>query len=187
MKKLETLRRYYHKLTPVERVNLVLEAQGRDDHTEVDVLEHACPVAQSAAYEGRVIVIADIATMMIIQLLACAVFVVTKTADLTREPDDAPSALDPALRSILERQAAIWRGFAAWCRDVEHDPRQVLHFAPIGPDESDPAFFLVHSQIDAIESWSGDPQNPFPDPHQVDMWREVFAQAFQLAKLEELV
>jgi len=186
MKKLETLRRYYHKLTPAERVNLVLEAQGRDDHTEVDVLEHACPIGQSAAYEGRVIVIADIAMFMIIQLLACAVFIVHLAADLAREPDP-PSDLDPALRTILGRQAAIWRGFSAWCHDVGHDPRRVLRFAPIGPDESDPAFFLVHSQIDAIESWSGDPQNPFPDPHQVDMWREVFAQAFQLAELEELV
>ena len=187
MKKLETLRRYYHKLTPVERVNLVLEAQERDDHTEVDVLEHACPVAQSAAYEGRVLVIADIATMIIIQLLTSAVFIVTKTADLTRELDDAPSALDPALRSILERQAAIWRGFSAWCRDVGHDPRQVLRFAPIGSDESDPAFFLVHAQIDMIESWRTDPQRPFPDPQKVDAWRQVCAQAFQLARLEELV
>ena len=186
MKKLETLRRYYHKLTPAERVNLVLEARERDDHTEVDVLEHACPVGQSAAYEGRVIAIADNAMFMIIQLLACAVFIVHLAADLARGPDP-PLDLDPVLRSILGRQAAIWRGFSAWCRDIGHDPRQVLHYAPIGPDESDPAFFLVHSEIDAIESRSGDPQNPFPDPHQVDMWREVFARTFQRAKLEELV
>ena len=186
MKKLETLRRYYHKLTPAERVNLVPEAQERDDHTEVDVLEHACPVGQSAAYEGRVLAIVDIATLMIVQLLACSVFIVHLAADLAREPDPPP-ALDPALRSILGRQAAIWRGFSAWCRDVGHDPRQVLHYAPIGPDESDPAFFLVHAQIDMIESWPSDPQHPFPDPHQVDMWRQVFAHAFQLAKLEELV
>jgi hypothetical protein len=121
-----------------------------------------------------------------VQLLACAVFIANMATDLVREPDPPP-ALDPALRTILERQAAIWRGFAAWCRDVEHDPRQVLHFAPIGPDESDPAFFLVHAQIDMIESWSSDPQRPFPDPHKVDAWREVFAQAFQLAKLEDLL
>ena len=180
MKKSDRLHRHYDKLTAVERVNLVLSAQERSDEAEVDALENACPTAQSLDYEGRVLGLASNTALLVIQLLACQVLLITKSADL----EDAPGATpDPALRSLLEREAAIWHGFAAWCRDVGHDPHQLLRFAPMGTDERDPAFFIIHDQIETIEGRAqdaaGDTEDPFPAPAKVHMWREVFTRLFQ--------
>ena len=172
-KPIERLRRYYDRLSVVERVNLVMDAQDRDDLGEVDVLERACPVRQSFEYEGRVLALAHAATALVVQLLACDALIAARLPDLDTDP--GAEAL-PALRSLLARQSALWHGFAAWCRDLGHDPRQVLRLAPIGPDNRDPAYFLVHTQLALIES--GAAGVPVLDPEQIQSWRDTFARTF---------
>jgi len=183
MRKMNKLWRYYDKLTAVERVNLVLAAQERGDETEVHALENACPLAKSVRYEGRMLALGLVASLLVVQLLACQVFLTTILLDLSEETDAVP-VLRRRLRFLLNREAAIWRGFVAWCQDVGHDARQVLRLAPLGLDQRDPAFFLIHGQIDRIEGQAEDAQDPFPDPQKVKTWRETFAWLFKPSGVE---
>ncbi|MCK4314828.1 MAG: hypothetical protein KAX24_03565 [Anaerolineae bacterium] len=186
------LRKHYDKFTVTERVNLVLAAQERGDEAEVHALENYCPMTASLNYEGRILSLTQAASTLAVQLLARDVLVVKRLESLanTREnagqadanpplndPDIAPAtAIDDKLALLLDQAAAIWFGFSAWCRDVGHDPHQVVRLAPMGPDDSDPAFFLIHQQIELFERWA---QHL---PHGLDkaeMWRQLFTQAFQ--------
>ena len=62
---------------------------------------------------------------------------------------------------------------------MDHDAWQVLRLGPLGPDTRDPAFFLIHDQIEHIERRTQDTQAPFLDPEKVKMWRDAFASAFE--------
>ena len=187
MMKTNRLRHHYPKLTPVERVNLVLSAQERGDAQEVWALEQYCSPIQSIQHNIRMLGLARMAALLVVQLLAREVLVVKRFMDLAAQTDATPVP-HRALTSFLEQQAAIWHGFAGWCRDLGHDPQQVLRLAPIGSDERDPACFIIRGQIEMLESWTSgaaeDAKAPFPDPDKVQMWRELFTELFQLADPE---
>jgi hypothetical protein len=183
MKRMDKLRRYYDRLTAVERVNLVLAARDRGDEDEVYQLENVCRAADSFEYESRVLYLGHMANIVVLQLLASEVFTVNMTRDVLDQPGANPG-LEHKLMAHLERQAAVWCGFVAWCRDVGHDAHHVLHLAPIGLDERDPACFVVHGAIEQIESWAQDPHDTFPDPGRVQKWRELFAELFKPAKAD---
>ena len=187
------LRKHYDKFTVTERVNLVLAAQERGDEAEVHALENYCPMAASLNYEGRILSLTQAASTLAVQLLARDVLVVRRFDEYlanTRKndgqananppldgPDIAPAiANDDKLVLLLDQAAALWFGFSAWCRDLGHDPHQVVRLAPIGPDDSDPAFFLIHEQIELLERWG---QHLLHDPDKMEMWRQLFTQAFQ--------
>lgn len=187
------LRKYYDKFTVTERVNLVLAAQERGDEAEVHALENYCPMAASLNYEGRILSLAHAASMLAVQLLARDVLVIVKQfeslantrenagqADANPPLDDtdiAPAtAIDDKLVLLLDQAAALWFGFSAWCRDLGHDPHQVLHLAPMVPDDRDPAFFLIHQQIELFERSA---QHLLHGLDKVEMWRQLFTQAFQ--------
>jgi len=188
MKRSDRLRRHYGKLTTVERINLVLSAQERDDAEETQALEEHCRTIEALYYETRMLGLGHVAALLVVQLLACEVFLVNMCLHLPRAQEDgAIPSPDPALmsrlQSQLERQAATWRGFTTWCQDIGHDPRQVLRLAPIGPDETDPACFIIRQQIEQIEKQIEHAiehaQDPFPDPDKVEMWRQMFARLFR--------
>ena len=187
------LRKHYDKFTVTERVNLVLAAQERGDEAEVHALENYCPLAASLNYEGRILSLTQAASMLAVQLLARDVLVIVKRFESlanTRKnagqaeanppldgPDVAPAtAHDDKLALLLDQAAALWFGFSAWCRDVGHDPHQVVRLAPMVPDDRDPAFFLIHQQIELLERSA---QHLLHDPDKVEMWRQLFTQAFQ--------
>ena len=194
MTPIRKLRKHYDKFTAVERVNLVLTAQERGDEAEVRALENYCPMTQSLDYEGRILALALAASTLAVQLLAREVLAVKRLDDLVSAADNAKqnakqNAANPALAgldaniadddqlvSLLEQAAAIWFGFSAWCRDLGHDPHQVLRLAPIGSDDGDPAFFLIHQQIEYSEKWA---QDLLHNPDKMEGWRQLFAQAFQ--------
>ena len=186
------LRKHYDKFTVTERVNLVLAAQERGDEAEVHALENYCPMAASLDYEGRILSLTQAASTLAVQLLARDVLVVKRFESLANtrknagqadanppldDPDIAPAtAPDDKLVLLLDQAAAIWFGFSAWCRDVGHDPHQVVRLAPMGPDDSDPAFFLIHEQIELFERWA---QHLLHGLDKAEMWRQLFTQAFQ--------
>jgi len=197
------LRQRYDTFTVVERVNLVLAAQERGDEEEVHALENYCPVAQSLEYEKRMLRLMHATSVLVVQLLAHEVLIGKRFDDLVNAARNAkqnakhnakgvaanPSLNDPddniarcnignddQLASLLERTAAIWHGFSAWCRDLGHDPHQVLRLAPMGPDDGDPAFFIVHQQIEYFERWAHDLLH---DLDEMETWRELFTRAFQ--------
>jgi hypothetical protein len=184
MSKSDKLHRYYDNLTVVERVNLILAALDRGDKSEVFALDFMCPPADYGEHDRRMVRLGCTAAMFIIQLLACEVFVAIKFAQLADEPGAAP-ATRATLRSLLERETAIWRGFAAWCEDAGHDPHQLLRLAPIVPDDRDPAFFLVRSAVDFLESCLADSRDAFLDPDRVQAWRGVFSEFFRRASGEK--
>jgi hypothetical protein len=204
------LRKDYHMLTVVERVNLVLAARERGDDAEVRALEEYCFSYKVDEYEMRMILLTHTASMLAIQLLAREALIFRRLADHINAQEDAPTPDRPhpdttatpdrrhpdptaapdchhpdgttapepvygdeVLTSLLERVAATWLGFSAWCRDVGHDPHHVLRLAPIGWDDQDPAFFLIHQQIELSEKWA---HEWIRDPDRVERWRDVFTQ-----------
>jgi hypothetical protein len=187
------LRKHYDKFTVTERVNLVLAAQERGDEAEVHALENYCPMAASLDYERRILSLTEAASTLAVQLLARDVLVVKRFDEFlanTRKnagqadadpPLDGPDiahaiANDDKLVLLLDQAAALWFGFSAWCRDVGHDPHQVVRLAPMGSDDRDPAFFLIHQQIELLERSA---QHLLHSLDKVEMWRQLFTQAFQ--------
>jgi hypothetical protein len=178
MKNTNPLRRYYDRLTAAERVNLFLGAQDRHDEAEMHALLETCPLKECLKCEGRLLALGHVAALLVNQLLACEVFIVHRFADLTAQPA-ADSDLDRSMQALLERQAAVWRGFVAWCQDVGHDPHQVMLLAPMGSDDHDPAFFVLHQAIEQIEAWASDPCNPLVAPDKVETWHDLFTGLFR--------
>jgi hypothetical protein len=192
------LQKHYGNLTVVERVNLVLAARERGDETEVLALEDRCPVAKSIEYHERMLHLIAVASVLAVQLLAREVLIVVRLSDLVKagqnaeqnaKQDAKQDGADPALDGLdsnladddrldllLEDAAAAWLGFSAWCRDLGHDPHQVLRLAPVGPDDRNPAFYILHEQIELSERW---PHRLLHDPDRVEEWRTVFAQVFR--------
>jgi hypothetical protein len=184
MSKSDKLHRYYDNFTVVERVNLILAALERGDKFEVFALHSRCPPADDFQHDFRILGLGRTAAMFIIQLLAREVFVAIKFAQLADEPGADP-ATRATLRSLLEHETAIWRGFVAWCEDAGHDPHQVLRLAPIVSDDRDPAFFLVRSAVESLESCLADREDAFLDPDRVQGWRDIFADFFRWASGEK--
>jgi len=192
------LQKHYGNLTVVERVNLVLAAQERGDEAEVLALEDRCPVAQSLEYHERMFHLIEAVSVLAVQLLAREVLIVVRLSDLvnarqnaeqnakqnakqdgadpTLDGLDSSFADDDRLVLLLEDATAAWLGFSAWCRDVGHDPHQVLRLAPVGPDDRNLAFLILHEQIELSERW---PHHLLRDPDRVEEWRTVFAQVFR--------
>jgi hypothetical protein len=67
MKNTNQLRRYYDRLTAVERVNLVLDAQERGDEAETYALVDSCPLAECLKTEGRLLALGHVAALLVIQ------------------------------------------------------------------------------------------------------------------------
>jgi hypothetical protein len=170
IKRLNQLRRQYHKLTLFERIRLFLAAYERGDLPEIYALDDSCPSADAEAYMGRILALERTACLLATQMLALDILVIQRFTSLAGEHSTPPNS-DPALVSLLKRQAALWRGFVAFCQLLEHDPRQVLRLAPIGLDKSHPAFFILHELIALLDRWAED-----PDPDQVAQWQWLFAQ-----------
>jgi hypothetical protein len=156
------LHRHYDKLTTVERINLALAAQQRGDETELFTLENRCSMAQAIDYDYQWFALAQVASVLVIQLLARQVLIVkrfttlARTSPATVETGAHPASFpdDDSLYWLLEQATAIWRGFVAWCQGAGHDPNLVLRLAPIGLDESNPAHFVIHHQIHQLEEWA---------------------------------
>jgi hypothetical protein len=178
MKNTNQLRRYYDRLTAAEHVNLVLDAQDRRDEAEMYALLDTCPLKECLKCEGRLLALGHVAALLVNQLLACEVFIVHRFANLTAQPA-ADSDPDGAMQALLERQAAVWRGFVAWCQDVGHDPHQVVLLAPMGSDDRDPAFFVIQQAIEQIEAWARAPRNTLIAPDKVETWHDLFTGLFR--------
>jgi hypothetical protein len=175
---MKQLRRGYPQLTVWERVQLFLAARERGDLSEANALDEACPRAHLPDYALRLGALQNAASFLVVQLLATNVLLLARLADL---PSGAPSdpAADPHLLSLLQRQAALWRAFVAYCQSHDHDPHQVLHLAPLGLDEGEPASLIVHQQLHILEALPDDlPTDPAHDPDQFLAWRNLFARAF---------
>ena len=149
----DRLRRAYRKLTPYERVALLLAAEEQDDWRELHALDDTCPTADLAPYVTQLLALQHAACLLVVQLLARELLLVAHGP----APDD-----DPALVSLLQEGAAIWRAFVAWCGEMDHDPRQALRLAPIGRDGAEPARFIVDLLVERFET--GSPElSPGPD------------------------
>ena len=172
---LDKLRRAYGKLTPYERVELLLDAQEADDWQEQHALDDTCPTADLGPYLTRQLSLQHSACLLVIQLLARQVLVMQLVArDAEASP---PSPPDPALVTLLQEMAVLWRAFVAWCHDLDHDPHQVLSMAPIGRDDADPARFILDLLVEWFDAWSPD---LLRDPDQERRWRHLFRATFRL-------
>lgn len=187
-RKMAKLHRQYSRLTVFERTELFLAAQARGDPDEMRALDDTCPAADVDAYLCRVFGLCQAACLLVIQLFASEVLVLTAYASLLQDAGAAPDAASDAadatsdtaatgpntngaqLPALLARQAALWRGFAAWCRDMRHDPSHALRAAPFGMDESDPAYYILHQQIQRFQAGLSP-----PDPDEVQQWHDIFA------------
>ena len=85
------LRKNYHMLTVIERVNLVLAARERGDDAEVHALENRCFEADVDEYEMRMIYLTHTASMLAIQLLAREALIFQRLADHINAQEDAPT------------------------------------------------------------------------------------------------
>ena len=175
--KTSRLHRRYPYLTLAERVQLHLSAQERGDLSELKALDWACLGADVPSYVARLLLLGGAACLLVVQLLAHETLLVKRLSDLAQDDATNPAS-DPALLSLLRRQAALWRGFSAWCRDLGHDPRQVLLLAPLGPHENDPAYFVLHQHIACLDACY---PHLSDDPHQVQIWHDFFTRSFQCA------
>lgn len=186
------MHRHYDKLTAVERINLALAAQQRGDKAELFALEDRCSMAQSVDYDYRWFALAQVTSVLVIQLLARQVLIVKRFASLAHRSlsiSETETHLtsfpdNDRLYWLLEQATAIWCGFVAWCQDVGHDPHLVLRLAPIGLDESNPAHFLIHHQIHQLEEWAtltcaNGADAPFPCPETIELWHTAFARIFR--------
>ena len=177
MRRASSFHRWYHTLALAERVHLALAAYERGDAGEVYGLINKCRSADLVDYGCALFALGFTASVVLVRLLASEVLTVKLYEDLAGQPGADP-ALERKLVSLLERRAAMWCGFSTWCRDQGHNPRRVLHMAPLGLSERDPAFFIVQNTIDYIESQAQDPNGLSPDPDQVYEWYEVFNDLF---------
>ena len=177
MRKASGFHRWYRKLALAERVHLALAAYERGDAGEVYALIDKCRSADLLDYGCALFALGFTASIVVVRLLASEVLTVKLYEDLAGQPGADP-ALERKLVSLLERRAAMWYGFATWCRKYGHNPRRVLHMAPLGLDERDPVFFIVQNTIDYIESQAQDPHGLDPDPDQVYEWYKIFNDLF---------
>jgi hypothetical protein len=175
-KRLDKLQRGYPKLTVHERVELLLAAKERHDVRDAERLDGTCPSADLHPYIDRLLALQHSACILVVQLLARQVLLVRKFQDLVGDADPIPPP-DPDLISILKGQAAIWRGFVAWCQDMRHDPRRVLLMAPLGLDGADPAYFIIQEQIACLEALAQG-MEALLDPDEIQMWQGLFALSF---------
>jgi len=183
MRRSRSLRRYYPKLALAERVHLALAAYERGDAGEVYGLINKCRSADLVDYGCALFALGFTASVVLVRLLASEVLTVKLYGDLAGQPGANP-VLERKLVSLLERRAAMWSAFAEWCRDHGHNPRRVLHMAPLGLSERDPAFFIVQNAIDYIESQAQDPHGLVPDAEQVWEWYEMFDGLFPSSFLD---
>ena len=183
MRRVSPFHRWYRKLALAERVRLALAAYERGDAGEVYGLINTCRPADLRDYGNSLFALGFTASVVVVRLLASEVLTVKLYEDLADQPGANP-ALERKLVSLLERRAAMWSGFAEWCRGHGHNPRRVLHMAPLGLNERDPAFFIVQNTIDYIESQAQDPHGPVPDPEQVREWRDMFDNLFPSSFLD---
>ena len=104
-KRTNRLRRHYSRLTVFERVQLLLAAQERDDPLEIRTLDETCPGADLYLYIARMLALEHSACLLVVQLLAQALLLVTRHQAL---PNDATPTgpPDPDLVFLFERQAA---------------------------------------------------------------------------------
>jgi len=183
MRRVSPFHRWYRKLALAERVYLALAAYERGDAGEVYALIDKCRSADLVGYGCALFALGFTASIVVVRLLASEVLTVKLYEDLAGQPGADP-ALERKLVSLLERRAAMWCGFATWCRDQGHNPRRVLHMAPLGLDERDPVFFIVQNTIDYIESQTQDPHGFVPTPEQVGEWYAVFDDLFPSSFLD---
>ena len=166
--KTDKLRRAYGKLTPYERVALLLAAEERDDWRELHALEDTCPAADLPPYVTRLLALQHAACLVVVQLLARELLLVAH----------APASDgDPALLSPLQEECAMWRAFVAWCAELNHDPHQALRLAPIGRDDAEPARFLLDLLVERFETGSAELS---PDPDRERYWGYLFRGPFSL-------
>jgi hypothetical protein len=173
--RIEKLRRHYPGLTLSQRTKLVLAAQARRDLHEIDTLDLTCPDGDLERYMLHLLVLERAAALLVVQLLAHAVLGIAKLG----VAPDAPPASD--LAPLFRSQAAIWRGFVAWCQDSGLDPHHVLAMAPLGVDDGDLACFIVHQQIESLDALPDDDCGLF-DSGDVRTWRDFFARSSEHAK-----
>jgi hypothetical protein len=114
--------------------------------------------------------------LLVVQLLAREVILAYRFAAHFKAPGASPPQ-DLELPSLHQRQAAIWSGFVACCHDIGHDPLRALVMAPIGLDEDEPAYYIIHQLIQRFESG---PASSHPlHSAEVQMWRDLFAVSFE--------
>ena len=189
MKPTDRLRRYYYHLTPSERIGLLLEAEKRGDAVETASLLENCTLEECLKCEAHILRLQHVAAFLVVQLLSRQALITSSLASLTiaATSDPGPKPLTPPhLASQLEQESAIWRGFSAWCRDEGHDPYHVLSLAPLGQDDQDPAYFVVHEQIEQIEEWATLDPPPFHNPHKVNVWYTAFSRVFEFTQINPM-
>ena len=169
---------FYEWLTPGERLNLVLAACERGDQDDIRDLENTCTKDNIYDFYRYLVQLTCVTSLVVIQMLARTIIVNHILTDLTDESDASPKR-QQALMSYLGQEAAIWRGFVAWCRELGQDPRQLLRLAPFAWDKGDPTFSIIHQEIDMIDAWADNPEHLLPDPEQVQQWRDTFASLFR--------
>jgi len=55
-----------------------------------------------------------------------------------------------------------------------------LRLAPLGLDAADLAYVIIDEQIETLETWDHDLPEYRVDPQQVQLWREAFADFYEL-------
>jgi hypothetical protein len=190
MKKFNHLEKQYDSLTVVERVDLYLAAHMRDDEAQQKALEWDCPSADFFSFTFYLLALRDLATMLVIGLLADLTFIMAMATGIVEEWErGATPASGPELARLWENMAVLWSGFVACCEYVGHDPEHVLNMAPIPRDENSPARFVINSQIKSLKSITRDEPDPYPSRDKVRACRDAFlvrlALCGELAWLED--
>ena len=185
MKKTRIFYGFYEYLTLAERLGLLTAAYERHDVHDVLSIEKNCPFEDFGDFVANILELKFAAGLTVIQLLAREVFITLMLQRLVDQAD-VDSGFDQMLMDHLARQAAIWGGFVAWCRDHGHKPRRVLHLLPIAWDERDPACFLLQYTIERIEVLSQSANGSIPDPELVQEYHHMFDDIF-VHEIEDVV
>ena len=169
---------FYDKLTLAERLGLSLAAYERRDVREILHIMDNCPDEDLVDYVTNVLHLGIVVSYTVIQLLARQ-FINTSMCYRCADQPGADPGLKNRLADSMVRQAAIWGGFVAWCRDHGHKPRRVLHLLPVPWDERDPACFVLQWTIECAESLSQASGGSIPDPELVQKYRHMFDDIFE--------
>jgi hypothetical protein len=176
--------RYYDRLALLERVQLFLEAAGRGDFRETELLRYTCPLGQFHRYRDHLLILERAANLLLlsflldylrlmITLLAPAIASARHPPPATTHGPLSPTTHRPLLYGRLMRGLSRhWHGFATWCREQGHDPDLVFRAGALSNDAGGADLLLLTQLIDFVRAHAG-VYPPGPDP--AARWRDRFA------------
>jgi hypothetical protein len=190
--------RYYDRLALLERVQLFLEAAGRGDFRETELLRYTCPLGQFHRYRDHLLILERAANLLLLSFLLdylrlMITLLAPATASTPHSPlatghrplcptDAGPPTAPPSPPATTHRPLLYgrlmrglsrhWHGFATWCREQGHDPDLVFRAGALSNDAGGADLLLLTQLIDFVRAHAG-VYPPGPDP--AARWRDRFA------------